>query len=993
MRTTKITMGLIGLCMWGSALAITPPPVSEGVELYQDGRWIDARLSLLKAKGEIKDLNSSELESADFYLAMCAVELKDPQAKEHLNRFEQLYPASYYNNRVKLAKALLCCSEEEYSEAKKYFEQLDPKTLTFSESEDFNIRMGYILFLEEDYTPSREHFAQIESSSDLYHHALYYTSYMDYIEGDNSAARDGFTELLSSDAYAAVAPFYLLQIAFNQGEYTAVINQGEELYSKASSQRRVELDRSMAEAAFRLEDYTKAVGYIERYKSAEGVMGREESYILGFSLYRQVRHQEALEYLRAACGADDELTQNASYHLADCYLRLDDKSSASSSFAMAANELFNAEIAEDALFNYAKLQYELGDDRFNETINTLSRYINKYPESGHRYDEAKELLVAAYYNSRNYDAAYQSIKELKNPDSDIRLALQRISLLRALESYNIGDYPSATEQLNESLAINISPKYSSVARFYLGEIDFIAGEYNSALDRYNSYIVSAPQSDENYLLAQFNIAYAKLKLSSEAEVLGYFQRFIDATADDTFYRADALNRVGDIYYSRRQFDQAKGSYQRATWSEFEPRYYALYQTAIIEGISGEYSAKIKRLQNIVTSGKGEYVEVSMYELGRSYIAASDYSNGVASHEKFIEQYPTSDRYAQALSDLGLAYLNLGDKSKSLSYYNKAINAAPQSGVAKDALQGVREIYINDGKADEYFQYASSVGHSGDLDNMTRDSLSFASAQKLYISTEGRSQNAIESLLNYINSYPQGYYTVDALFYLSDSYMKCNQSADAIATLSQLSKRGANQYSERVYTQLSLLCYEEGQFTQSAEAYLNLYESSSKADVRSGALEGYLNATLKIGDDNKTIAAANYVIEQSESTPQLVVKAKHAKAKILLAKGDSDSAYIIFNELKSDPHSAEGAEATYILIESEFNVGNIDAAEQMIFNFAQSDTAQSYQLARAFILLGDIYVQRGDNFQARATYQSIIDGYGVSDDNIIDEARAKINKLP
>ncbi len=659
---------------------------------------------------------------------------------------------------------------------------------------------------------------------------------------------------------------------------------------------------------------------------------------------------------------------------------------------MAANESFSADIAEDALFNYAKLQYELGNDRFNETINTLTRYINSYPESGDRYDQAKELLIAAYYNSRNYDAAYKSIKELAKPDADIRLALQRITLYRGLESYNKGEYELATEQLEESLAVNISPKYSSLARFYLGEIDFAAGRYEDALTQYNSYIATAPKGDPTYIMALYNLAYTKAALGSESEALGYYQRFVESTSVDTYYRADALNRIGDIFYSKRQFDQASQSYKRSTWSTFTPRHYALYQTAIINGIVGEYQAKVDRLRSIISGGEGDYIEAASYELGRSYIAASDYQSGVESHEGFIANYPSSDKYAQALSELGLAYLNLGDSKLSLKYYDKAINAAPQSAVAKDALQGIREIYINGGDANGYFKYAASVGHSGDLDNMMRDSLTFASAQRLYLNGEGRSQAAAKALNDYINGYPQGYYTLDALYFLSDSYEKLDKRSEAISTLILLTKRGANQYSERVYDRLSALSFAAKEYSQASAAYLELYKLSSKDDVKARSLRGYLDATILADNNKATLKMVDYVVAQSGEDARLVVRAKHAKAQILFDSGDSAKALVIFKELSADPLSAEGAEATFRVIEAEFKAGNADDAEQMIFDFAQSDTSQAYFLARSFILLGDIYVLRGDNFQARATYQSIIDGYGVHDDNIIEWAKSKIDKL-
>ena len=94
-------------------------------------------------------------------------------------------------------------------------------------------------------------------------------------------------------------------------------------------------------------------------------------------------------------------------------------------------------------------------------------------------------------------------------------------------------------------------------------------------------------------------------------------------------------------------------------------------------------------------------------------------------ERFIADYPSSPRRAQALADLGLAYLNLGDKEKSLKYYDMVVETAPQSSEAKGAMQGIREIYVSDGKVDDYFDYAARVGMESDLTAVSRDSLSFA----------------------------------------------------------------------------------------------------------------------------------------------------------------------------------------------------------------------------------------------------------------------------
>ena len=113
----------------------------------------------------------------------------------------------------------------------------------------------------------------------------------------------------------------MLQIEFKQGNYRYVVENGEELIRRASPRQWAELSRVMAEAWFRLGEYSKPLDYLDAFVQAGGEMGRDENYLYGFSLYRTARYDDAAEYLRKACGADDALTQNASYHLADCYLR------------------------------------------------------------------------------------------------------------------------------------------------------------------------------------------------------------------------------------------------------------------------------------------------------------------------------------------------------------------------------------------------------------------------------------------------------------------------------------------------------------------------------------------------------------------------------------------------------------------------------------------------------------------------------------------------
>jgi TolA-binding protein len=189
-----------------------------------------------------------------------------------------------------------------------------------------------------------------------------------------------------------------------------------------------------------------------------------------------------------------------------------------------------------------------------------------------------------------------------------------------------------------------------------------------------------------------------------------------------------------------------------------------------------------------------------------------------------------------------------------------------------------------------------------------------------------------------------------------------------------------------------MCYERERYAEAAVAYRQLYDEASTEAAKTNAATGYVASTLKVADDEKMVAMADEVERMSAVSDVARRKARYAKASVLDRRGDESAAMAIFKTLAAETRSAEGAEARYRLIKAEFEAKNYDRAENMVYEFSDSNTPQNYWLAKAFILLGDIYMAREDAFQARATYQSVVDGYSPADDGIVDEAKAKIAKM-
>lgn len=990
----KILLLMLASAVSGASLFAMIPSerdaaLKRGRELYELGRWSDARreFTALSEKLSSSDFEGHEL--ADYYIALCSKELGQPETEARMMAFLDGYPSSVRTNDVRFSLADYYCTREEFGKAREMLAETNYDLLSRDRKADYDFRMGYIEFLDRNYAAAAERFSRVGSTNRYYEHALYYRAYIDYSNGNYGAAKQKFLQLKESEAYGKLAPYYLLHIEYHEGNYPYVVREGEGLLAGSSESQRTELRRLMAESYFRMNNYRKAVEMMNTYAAAGGEMGREENYILGYSLYRTVHYSEAAGALRKACGPDDALTQNASYHLADCYIKAGDKRSAADAFAMASNDAYDARIAEDALFNYGKLQYEAGGGTFNEAINVLTRYIEKYPSSERSY-EARELLIAAYFNSRNYENAYYAIKALPNPDSNIREALQKITYYRALEYYTNGDTERAQALLDESMSIGISPKFGALAKFWSGEIAYGEGDYATAARMYSDYIERAPKSEREYKMALYNLGYVRFSQGDMNAARSKFTSFLANWSARDRYRADALNRKGDTEYASREFTTAVKTYTEAASLGGIERYYAEYQRALALGMAGEKDKKIEALKAIVDADKGDYADDALYELGRTYISSEQYGKGAEMFEKYVDKYPSSPEANAAMLDLGLAYLNLGDADRALRYYQRVIDKDPNTSAAKDALRGMREIYVGRGNVDAYFDYAAKAGVECDLSNMTRDSLTFESLQNIYIA--GRTAEAVAPMERYLDDFPKGYHRNDVLFYLSDCHLRNGNSDKALTTLQALADAPSNQYTQRVLDKLSSLAYEQGRYDTAATAYRRLYDVENTVQARNNAAAGYVRSVRAAGNDDRTMAVADEVEKMTDAGDTALREARFAKAKILQKRGDQAGAAAIYRTLSSDVRYAEGAEAAYEVIAYEYNAGHSDAAEKLVYELADRNTYHAYWLGKAFILLGDIYRSRKDNFQARATYQSVVDGYSIPDDGIVDEAKERIRQL-
>ncbi|MEO5945652.1 MAG: tetratricopeptide repeat protein, partial [Chitinophagaceae bacterium] len=89
-------------------------------------------------------------------------------------------------------------------------------------------------------------------------------------------------------------------------------------------------------------------------------------------------------------------------------------------------------------------------------------------------------------------------------------------------------------------------------------------------------------------------------------------------------------------------------------------------------------------------------------------------------------------------------------------------------------------------------------------------------------------------------------------------------------------------------------------------------------------------------------------------------------------------------------AAMAAEARYEIASCWLSLNKLNDAEKAAFETINKSGSYDYWVTKAYILLGDIYFKQKDYFNAKATFQSIIDN--TTDAELKAEAQSKLNQV-
>jgi len=359
----------------------------RGLELYESQKYGAARRVLGNFMEEHPGSRSEIRSEASYYMAMSAVELRNDDSEFLVYNFISEYPGSPFVDLAAFRLADYFYDKNNWAKSISWYNRVDRFTIGNEKLPEYYFKKGYSYYRRNDFKNARVNFYEIlETESSFAGPATYYYSHIHYVDGNYETALKGFRDIDSDPLFSGIAPYYISQILYMQKKYEEVIEYASPMMDSVSERRLGEVAKIIGESHFMLKEYKEAIPYLETYKSNTKTYTIHDRYQLAYAYYHNKEYENALPLFEGISYRNTEIAQSSLYHLGDCYLKSGEKKKALIAFSKAANMNFDPKIQQDALFNFAKLTFELSYNPFNEAIRALELYIRSYPAADNTDD-------------------------------------------------------------------------------------------------------------------------------------------------------------------------------------------------------------------------------------------------------------------------------------------------------------------------------------------------------------------------------------------------------------------------------------------------------------------------------------------------------------------------------------------------------------------------------------------------------------------------------
>lgn len=961
-------------------------------KLMTDNLYLAAEKELLEIIPHINPENGISRTDCESMLLMCRIKLKRADIDGLVKDFLVKYPDATERESILLEYGNYYFDRKDYVKALEIYCSTSASSFGEEKKCEYDFKKSYCLMRTGKSEEALKGFTTVmkRGYGKYTAPATYYSAYIKYINKDFEEAIPLFERITSNPTYSEMSRYYLLESHFMLKDYDYVILNGRKLYEEIDREYKLKTARLLSEAYFEKDMPQEAKMFFEIYSTSGINLSRKDMYYSGIISYSLNSYLSALDAFRQTAGKDDAIGQNSYYHMGNCYIKVKNKVSALEAYRNASSLDFDTAVKEISFYNYAKLAFDLHSD-----ISVFNNYLKTFPSS-EKSDEIHNYIATAFLLNKDYGSAVKALSEVKAKTPETKANIQKAAFFMGLDLMDRGAFRDAQKHFILSMENGeYNRELKNLAGYWLAEAYFRSDNYTEAIETGLGLISSDDfRTTDEAPQALYNLGYAYLKNGDYQQAEKWFREYLDLSPSRRKSTLDAKIRLADSYFMQKKYDNAAEVYEEASkFYSNGSEIYPMYQSAISYGLISDVPKKISILNNIRDNYRGSYLySQSVYELGRTYVQSTEYQSAIECFNQLINDSDSSF-HAKSMLELGMTYFNMSNTNKALQYYKTIVQDYPDTQESQNALTGIENIYQNENRIEEYFAYLDNMGLSAIKSDEEKENMLFNSAEQLFLNKQYG--QAIKSLKSFIAKYPSGSKRTTAEFYIAESLKNTGELEAASDMYLKVMQSRNGSYPEIATLNYANITYHLKKYDESSKAYETLLNIAKLQNNIKEAYLGIIRSKYGLKDYIGTIDDINSLLSRGTGLDDDNKRELYyLQAKSLYATGQREKANSIFSTLAENPFTSEGAESTYMLIQDAYESGDFIAVENRTFSFSEKGTDQKYWLAKSFIVLGDSYAERSEWEQAKATFQSILDGYGAQaeNDDISEQVKIRLEAI-
>ncbi len=1001
MRTRRLS--LVGSCLlslysgqalWAqNTLNYTTPDAHyrSGIEFVEKKNYASARQEFQRFLETNKGLltsNDLNAVNAEYYIAMSALYLNQAEAEILAERFiknhgdhpaaRQLYAdlGNFYYNSGDYAKAI------------PYLEKASGTEAAF--------KLGMAQYYNQNYEAALKAFDPVKAGGSEYASAAsYYSGVIAYNNGNYPAAISDFRRIENSKEFGNEVPGWIAHSYYRQGQYDPLLSYAEPILRKGnkSGKRLDELSLLVADVYFQKGNYAKAAEYYKMHTNFRGgKLPVPAAYRYGYSLYRQNDFNGAIAALKPLAASKDTVGQYSSYYMGISYLNTENLQYSLAALDQARKLSFNKSVQEDAAFNHAKVQLDLGNG--NESVKEFDQFIKTYPNSAY-LNESKELRGEGLLLSNNYALILDYLDKERNLTAKQRNQYQQAAYNLGINAFNAERFDQAIISFDKSLKYTDNRDLAIAARFWKAEAVSAQQKYAEVIPQYTQLIASSDNSTlvpDFRIRSRYGLGYAYYNTREYDKASTQFKAYTDAVrglpAEDRRNYEDAMIRLADTYLVAKRYDEATRIYDQVVVTGKSDKDNALYNKGISLLYTDKYAEARTTLNQLLNQyPNSAYVDDAMFQLGMVELNQQNYTGAVSQFTRLIQRQPQSPILHAGYLQRAIAYSNLKKYDEAIADYQVILTKYATSKSAESALLGVQDALNSVGRPEEFSSIIKGYEQSNPSDG-SLEKIKYDAAKNMYFSE--KYAQAITAIQEFLQKYPNSSSAPEALYYLADSYYRTEDRTSALQYFYRVIRDNKTQFVGRAAQRAAELEYQNENYRGAVTNYQTLLRSSTNKKDQVAAQLGLMDAYYKLAKYDSSSVYAKDVINGGNAVMGAQNRAQLFSGKIALARNDSKKAIEEFEKTAKLAKDSYGAEAIYNVALILYKEKKCKESRDKIINELKEQFTDQQWIDRGFLLLSDVYVCLNEAFQAKALLNTIIEG--AEDKAIVEEARKKLAAL-